>query len=200
MQRCTGWWYEGGGVFRNSFLISSSRVRIPSHGVFVASHVPNASGSNFVYPSLPREGITARTATLTVRVHVDIDHGSGIVTNSTMATQVTFTVFNRAGRQVASRTSRPGHLPANISSTLTLEQAQVWSVARPYLYTLTTTVRVGGCVADRVNTSFGIRNVRWSPDEGLMLNEQRVKLRGFCNHENFAGVGSAIPERVNLLR
>jgi beta-galactosidase/beta-glucuronidase len=101
---------------------------------------------------------------------------------------------------VASGKATASALPANVSATIALTQANVWSVARPYLYALNTQVRVGNKIVDSVNTSFGVRNVAWSADHGLLLNEQRVKMRGFCEHENFAGVGSAIPERVNLFR
>jgi beta-galactosidase/beta-glucuronidase len=40
----------------------------------------------------------------------------------------------------------------------------------------------------------------WDPVDGLHLNSQRVKMRGFCNHESFAGVGAAIPPRIDLVR
>ena len=30
--------------------------------------------------------------------------------------------------------------------------------------------------------------------------QEHVKIRGFCNHESFGGVGMAIPDRVNLFR
>ena len=32
------------------------------------------------------------------------------------------------------------------------------------------------------------------------MNEQPIKMRGACNHESFAGVGGALPPRVDLLR
>ena len=33
-----------------------------------------------------------------------------------------------------------------------------------------------------------------------MLNGKRTKMRGFCDHENFGGVGSAVHDRINLFR
>ena len=30
---------------------------------------------------------------------------------------------------------------------------------------------------------------RWDADHGLFLNNEHVKLRGFCDHTNFGGVG-----------
>jgi len=32
------------------------------------------------------------------------------------------------------------------------------------------------------------------------MNDEKIKIRGFCNHESFGGVGMAIPDRINLFR
>ena len=48
--------------------------------------------------------------------------------------------------------------------------------------------------------SIGIYATKWTGDKGFFLNEEHVKIRGFCNHESFGGVGMAIPDRVNLYR
>jgi beta-galactosidase/beta-glucuronidase len=42
---------------------------------------------------------------------------------------------------------------------------------------------------DNFNTSVGIYTTKWTGDGGFFLNEQHVKIRGFCNHESFGGVG-----------
>ena len=78
--------------------------------------------------------------------------------------------------------------------------AELWSVPRPYLYTLVTTVLVGGVAVDAKNESVGVRNVAWDADRGLLLNDQPVKMRGFCNHESWAAVGAALPDRIDLHR
>ena len=41
----------------------------------------------------------------------------------------------------------------------------------------------------------GIYSTKWTGDQGFFLNGQHVKIRGFCNHESFGGVGMAIPDR-----
>jgi len=35
---------------------------------------------------------------------------------------------------------------------------------------------------------------------GFALNGEHFKIRGFCDHNNFAVVGMAVPDRVNLFR
>jgi beta-galactosidase/beta-glucuronidase len=83
---------------------------------------------------------------------------------------------------------------------VTIPSAQLWSVARPYLYTLMVTVSSNGKITDTANETIGIRNTAWDGERGLLLNEEPVKMRGACNHESFTGVGAALPDRIDLLR
>ena len=32
------------------------------------------------------------------------------------------------------------------------------------------------------------------------MNGKRVKVRGFCNHNSFGGMGMVLPDRINLYR
>ena len=52
------------------------------------------------------------------------------------------------------------------------------AVSIRYLYTLQVTTDSG----DARNTSIGIYATKWTGDQGFFLNEQHVKIRGFCNH------------------
>lgn len=53
-------------------------------------------------------------------------------------------------------------------------------------------------VADAI--AVGVRSLNYTSDEGFFMNEQHFKVRGFCDHNNFAGVGMAVPDRVKLFR
>ena len=35
---------------------------------------------------------------------------------------------------------------------------------------------------------------------GLHINDDQVKVRGFCDHSNWGGVGNAVPDRINFFR
>ena len=37
--------------------------------------------------------------------------------------------------------------------------------------------------------AFGARKIELDPDTGMWLNGRRVKMRGFCDHSSFGGVG-----------
>ena len=76
----------------------------------------------------------------------------------------------------------------------------LWSLETPNLYRLTTVLEVGGAEVDRCETPFGIRTLRFDADRGFFLNGERVELKGTCNHQDHAGVGSALPDRLQAYR
>lgn len=51
-----------------------------------------------------------------------------------------------------------------------------------------------------VNITAGIRTVKFDADEGLKLNDESLKVRGFCDHSNWGAVGNAVPDRINFFR
>ncbi|HEV2329982.1 MAG TPA: glycoside hydrolase family 2 TIM barrel-domain containing protein [Verrucomicrobiae bacterium] len=87
-----------------------------------------------------------------------------------------------------------------IHQTLTLPRADLWSCEHPYMYRLRTTVLVGGTVVDQVTTPFGVRTIRFDADRGFFLNGKHVEIQGTCNHQDFAGVGIALPDRLYTWR
>ena len=83
--------------------------------------------------------------------------------------------------------------------TLTIPGAQPWSPEHPQLYTCR--VRFGN---DEAAESFGLRTLSWGKD-GLLLNGQRVILRGACVHHDNGLLGAAcdpdaLERRIRILR
>ena len=197
----TGWWYEGSGWFRNLRLISSSAAAaiVPfgvSSPAFVQGGGYHAHGSG-----TPAEGLYADAAVLTPSA--TLATGSG-APGAPIKVQWTLLAADGA-TVVASETTRAAPAPALgdvTSAGMALSAVELWTVARPYLHTLVTSVldAASGAVLDAVNTSIGVRDLAWDAERGLLVNEQGIKMRGACNHESFAGTGGAVPARVDLLR
>ena len=56
---------------------------------------------------------------------------------------------------------------------------------------MTTTVACGN-LTDTESAAYGVRSIRFDPDEGFFLNGRRLEIRGACLHQDFACVGSDI--------
>ena len=57
-------------------------------------------------------------------------------------------------------------------------------------------VRVGTNLLDNDSTMFGIRDAKFTPDQGFVLNGKKVMLKGVCLHHDGGAVGAAVPLRV----
>jgi beta-galactosidase len=188
----TGWWYEGAGLTRHVTLTSSSAAaRVATHSLAA----PAAPAGAIHARATPAEGLFSDSASVTPFLVLE-NAGSAPV-----AAVVACALVEAAGAATTVSVTVPagGEAPA-ACPPLAPASAELWSLPRPFLYTLAITVSVGGAVVDAMNASVGVRAVAWDSDHGLLVNGQRVKMRGYCNHESWGGVGAAVPDRVDLLR
>jgi beta-galactosidase len=172
-----GWFYEGAGIYRHVWLVKTAPVHVPQWGVVVRAKV---DGTLSIDTDLINESDT--------RAEFEVRH----------------TVLDGQGKPVLAPASASGRLPAwerqSLALTVQLPSPVPWSLETPHLYTLVTETRVGGVVVDRFTTRFGVRSTRLDPDNGFFLNDQPVKLKGTCNHQDHAGVGAAIPDALQVWR
>ncbi len=76
----------------------------------------------------------------------------------------------------------------------------LWSLDDPYLYRVVSVVKSGDKILDIVKRKFGIRTIRFDATAGFFLNGKYVKIYGTCNHQDHAGVGSALPDYLQYYR
>ena len=183
--RYDGWWYEGGGIYRHVRLVAVDPVHIAPDGVFVMPEVKN-----------PGDG---ENADALVTVHTDVSNTSSRSVNAKVLSEV----LDADGRVLASAAS---HYEVGVSQSFKVRQsiplaaAKLWSVAHPHLYRLRSTVSVAGQAVDETVTNFGVRHVRFDAERGFFLNGKPVKLHGVNIHQDHAGVGVAVPDRLHTWR
>lgn len=113
--------------------------------------------------------------------------------------------FSSACHGTSASTVRSVTLAAGAEHTFVVKlqcatAVQLWSVARPAVHTATLSISASDQKMDTQTITFGARDIHFDADTGLHLNHKRTKMRGFCDHSNFGGVGAAVPDRVNLFR
>eukprot|EP00755_Sulcionema_specki_P007582 Sspe_Gene.38643::Locus_18635_Transcript_1_1_Confidence_1.000_Length_3252::g.38643::m.38643/K01190/lacZ; beta-galactosidase len=154
-------------------------------GVFVYSEVTGVHARE-----RPMEGLWADQG----EVHVN-----ATVVGSRSGTRIRATVFSRSGNRIASETSGASS-QGMYRVSVRLSQAELWSIQRPYLYTVFVELLDGSEVRDDATVTTGLRDLKFTGDNGMLMNDQRVRLRGYCDHIDFATVGMATPDRVKLFR
>ena len=183
--RFEGWFYEGAGIYRHVWLVKTSPLHITPDGVFVWSTFP--------------KNVPAGPAAL---------HCKTTVANLTPArrmAEVNWSIIAPDGKAVENGSA---HAVSRISSgaeteftgEMKISSPVLWSPESPGLYTLVTTVESEGEVMDRTETPFGIRTIAFDAAKGFLLNGRPYLIKGTCNHQDHAGVGTALPDALQYFR
>ncbi len=175
-----GWFYEGAGIYRHVWLVKNNPLHVERHGTYVTSELKENAADVTARVSVKNEG--------TENAAFGIEHA----------------ILDPSGITIASTNSKSLTLPpgerGEFSEVLTVSQPKLWSLETPNLHKLVTTITSEGKVVDRRETTFGIRSIRFDPNEGFFLNGKHVKLKGTNNHQDHAGVGTAIPDALQEYR
>jgi beta-galactosidase len=180
-----GHWYEGGGIYRHLHLTALAPLHIAQYGTYVIATVPNG------------------------------DQGADDLANLTIQTTIENTQNAPANAEIVSDIIGPdGKLLKTIKTDETvpadsrhetiqqtvLGRPRLWSPQSSSLYQLRTTVLQDGVLVDSTTTTFGIRTLRYGADKGFFLNGEHVEIQGVANHQDFPGVGIAVPDSLQAWR
>jgi beta-galactosidase len=175
-----GWFYEGAGIYRHVWLTKSDALHLGRWESTVRSTVSDGAANLALGTVVENKGKQAETAKVSWKV-VDAE-------GKTVATA------ESAAQQVGVDGS------ASFTATAKLADPALWSVDAPNLYTAIVTVETGGKVRDGERVSFGVRTAVFDAEKGFSLNGKSLKIQGTCNHQDHAGVGAALPDRLQYFR
>ena len=175
-----GWFYEGAGIHKEVFLIKSDRLHIDNYKPYITTHLlPDGTAEVKVKTKIFNEESGSVITSLTTEIYDDR-------TGEVLATQTT------NDQQIADQ-----HL---FHQRFVLHKPILWSLDKPERYTLISQLKKGTKFVDKVRTRFGVRDIHFDADRGFFLNGKRTQIKGACIHQNFAGVGSGIPEPMHYYR
>jgi beta-galactosidase len=175
-----GWFYEGAGIYRHVWLSKTDALHLG------------------YCDSVVRTAIQGSAATLSLTTVVQ---NAG---RSAENCRVRWQIVDAAGATLATAETPPQSILADGSATFTttanLANPALWSPETPNLHFAAVTVESAGRPRDAERITFGIRDIRWDADKGFLLNGKRVQIKGTCNHQDHAGVGAALPDRLQRYR
>jgi beta-galactosidase len=175
-----GWFYEGAGIYRHVWMIKQDKLHLGQWDSYV------------------RTGMEGGAAVLEL--------GTVVQNEGTQeeSTAVRWTIRDGSGKTVATATAPAQQIgiseSASYQAKAHIADPKLWSIESPTLYTTTVTVETSGKVRDAEEVDFGIRTVHFDAEQGFFLNGKRVPIQGTCNHQDHAGVGSAVPDRLQYFR
>lgn len=184
--RVSSRWYNGEGINRDVWLHVVDPVHVARYGTYITT--PKISAD--------RALVAIETSVLNQR------------RDSVLCRLVT-DIVDPQGRVVA---SREAVAPFAAGETFTFRQElsvgapQLWEVGRGVLYKAVSRVYVEGRYpqfshnsqpfhssqpSDVYETSFGIRDIEFTPEQGLLVNGKRVYINGVCLHTDLGPLGTA---------
>jgi beta-galactosidase len=175
-----------GGIYRDVYLVAANKVHFnmdnyASKGVFIST--PNVSNQE---------------ASVMIK---------GALTNNNKASQnliVYSQIFDADGKKIAEKTDKIKN--ANQPNQdfqqnfATIKNPNLWSPESPYLYRVLSQIKdvKTGNVLDEVSNSLGFRWFSFDADKGFFLNGNHIKLIGTNRHQDFKGLGNALPDALHV--
>lgn len=168
-----------GGLYREASLVVKDAVYIRRHGIGVRT---------------PAVSVDAAALEVDVAVANDSEEDTACACAA---------VLRDSSGAVAAELSGEAVVPAGGEGLVRLAPATVanpslWSPETPDLYTLEVTLSAGGRAADTDSATVGFRWFEFTPDKGFFLNGKHLKLRGMNRHQDYPGLGNAVPRRLQV--
>ena len=175
-----GWFYEGAGIYRHVWLTKTDALHLGKWESTVRTAVSRGSALLTLGAVVANEGKQAESA------------------------KVSWQILDAAGKTVATAEAPAQSIAVDgsvaFAATAKLANPALWSVDAPNLYSAIVTIETDGKARDAERVSFGVRTAVFDADKGFFLNGKPLKIQGACNHQDHAGVGAALPDRLQWFR
>jgi beta-galactosidase len=169
-------YYMGSGIFRHVWLTATDPVHVARHGVYVTT---------------PQ--VTSEKATVEIQTRVQNQ------TTDPVEIEVVTQLIAPDGKvvaQVSNKAQIARITDQNLTQQAEITAPKLWSPDNPSLYRAATIVRVAGKTVDSLETTFGVRSIRFDAQTGFFLNGQLMKFKGICMHHDAGALGAAVPDAV----
>ncbi len=175
-----GWFYEGAGVYRHVWLTKTDAVHLGKWDSTVRATVNDNSAVLALTTIVHNEDKQPASAKVGWKI---LDVKGGTVAGGAAPAQTIVAAGN-----------------ATYRTAVKLANPSLWSIGEPNLYSAIVTVEVDGKVRDAERVVFGVRTAVFDANKGFFLNGKPLKIQGTCNHQDHAGVGAALPDRLQWFR
>ena len=175
-----GWWYQGGGIYRDVWLKKTDRVCVDLYGVYAKPEKISDTKWKVDFET-------------TIRNENYDGRAKRIIAKSTIKDKDGNAVANAQGSIVLGAKEKG---VAKYSAIV--ENPKLWDIDDPNLYTVETVLIKNSKECDSVTDRIGFRTAYCDPEKGFFLNGRHVKIKGVCAHQDFGLTGLAVPN--NILR
>ena len=186
-------WYTGSGINRNVYLVITEQQHFKSFGTFIWT-----------------DKLTANSAVVKIDCKVVSNQypESESIKFQRFPTDVKRIV--KPSKIVALLKSATGEVIQEVSNDQPLSdyselaaQLQIhidhpilWSDKTPYLYNMELQLWVEGKLTNTEHYQIGIRKIEFNNNKGMLVNGEKVIVKGVCLHKDAGSFGTAVPKDV----
>jgi beta-galactosidase len=179
-----GWFYEGAGIYRHVWLMKTDALHLAQWESYVRAEVQGNSAQLSLATVIANEGNESENVRVGWKILDPDGHPiTGYISAFRLAAPDSRISMDAGGLEAGK-----------------IENPRLWSVDSPALYTAEIRIETNGTIRDAERIPFGIRTAHFDADHGFFLNGQPLKIQGTCNHQDHAGVGAALPDRLQAFR
>jgi len=169
-------WYSGSGIYRNVWLVTTGIIAVDHWGTFVTTPSVDEKSAD-VALQVSIRNLPGSTEVISLKSEIFSPD------NQLVATAVLPKVKLQKGQTI-------------VNQKLRVSNPVLWSVDKPILYKMVTTLFTKAGILDEYETPFGIRSFEFTVEKGFFLNGKPLKIKGVCNHHDLGCLGSAINTRA----
>lgn len=175
-----------GGIYRNVNLLVANPVHFSERD----------NGSDGVYITTP--AVSAQAAQ--VRVKSLLQNSSA----SAQKLQLNTVVYDADGNVVTTQATQvqlpAGHQKDFVQDLKPVSNPHLWSPDEPYLYRVVTSIVNAKTkqVIDEVSNPLGLRWFKFDAEKGFFLNDKPLKIIGASRHQDYEGLGNAVPADLQV--
>jgi len=169
-------WYSGSGIYRNVWLMVRNSVHVKNWGVAIS--------------------------TLEVKNNKAVVGVKTIIKNETPVLEVVMlstAIIDGKGKTVANASGKIELQPneeKEVIQTIDVENPKLWSLETPNRYQAKVSIAKESKSIDVVTIDFGIRTIKFSAENGFVLNDKKILLNGGCVHHDNGALGAAAYDRA----
>lgn len=162
-------WYNGAGIYRDVKLVKLNPTHIKKWGIGITTPIISSANA-------------------TVQTEIEIENISADLS-------LNFKILNNENETI--KTEEISISNHKTTHSFQIENPKLWSPTHPNLYSLETSILAkDGTVLDTKTERFGVRSLKYTANNGFLLNGKKTYFKGVCLHFDGGAVGGAVPDDI----
>ena len=172
-----GWWYQGGGIYRDVRLVITEPIYIARYGVYAPYEKMNDTDWKINFHTTVCNKLYESAEVTVINKVID---ANGVTAASAETKAVLDSYSDKC-----------------VDSSAIINNPNLWNIETPNLYTVKTTVLQDGNQIDENEIKIGFRTFEVSAENGFLINGIKTIIKGVNAHQDFGLTGIAVPKNIN---